>query len=226
MGMIDEALAQIRKPLAQLVEERLRPQYGNSMSTAGFTNKQGNGISANTWGDLQVGGNGALVACSPEESFISMEAEESQVHGHLRVFSNSSGKALEINTGEINPRLVPPQATPLTLPPGKTFAPPLAVMTVASLTSVTPSNSVLVDITWDPPAGMPGPEGIPAVPFVYIPTHKHTVQVNPQTGTGTTTGITSWTGEPGTHCPVPLHGVAYEYLFGYNRMHEIVSKSL
>ena len=224
-SIVDSALEYLRRPLEELVEERSMPQYRHSMDTKGMVNKDGVGFVANPWGDVQVGGDGANMICYPQHAFISLKTNEVFVPANLRLFPSSAGRAFEINSGQINPLLVPPISTPLSIPPGTTFAPPYAVLAVKSLSSRVPSNTVIVDISTDTPTGSPGREGIPAVPYVNVPPHQHIVQVNPTTGTGRTVGVTDWVSEPGPSCSVPLHGVSYQYMFGYNRMHEIAADS-
>jgi len=203
---IEAMLNELKKPLKQRVAERLTPQNTDAMSTLGFCHN-GNGISANPAGDLQMGGEGANIICLPENSAVAISSSETQIHGQLKLFPSSQSTVLDINMGPLNPKLIPPKDT------AGRFTPPYALMTVGNRNPL-PTNTVIVDVK---PVGTPGPEGMPTVPWVKIPNHVHPDPISGVTGT-----VIEW----GDGCLVPLHGVTYQSLFGYNHLVEHVTKAI
>ena len=219
---LNSILYQLGRPLSETVRTRQIFQQTPSARSLGLVDG-GIGVLINPWDDLQLGGDGAHQLLYPQHGYISTTAAHQFINGYLRLRPSSAAKTLDINTGTINSRLIPPITTPL-VGNGTAFAPQSAIMLVHSASSALPSDTAHVDLTWDAPQGTPTTEGLPQQPYVNVPAHTHTVQVDPETGYGRTL-TTEWTGIDAS-CPVPLHGVEYEYLFSHNRMHEYVAKAL
>lgn len=245
--LLGNILYELGKPLKQRLDEKTRPRNTPIEDTLCIYNK-GNAVSINNT-NTQIGGLGANITCIPDNSIIAMWSNDIQLCGHAKFIPNQPHTAIDLNFGPLNMAFAPPieedpRPTPTlaivavdTEDVGYSNIPTPASEEISCTISIIDQllmqeqkltrkinrqqecmSSVYKGITTGTNVKVSDAKAEEAelnisIPvYVIIPDHIHAGPGGP---------VAEWI--TGNNCAAAVRGIKYEYLFGYNRMNDIIT---
>lgn len=246
-SLLGAILREIEKPVAKRLEEKTHPQNTRLEDNMCIYNGK-QGVSINST-NAQFGGLGANITCIPDSSIIAMWSNDIQLCGNAKFIPNQPHHSVDLNFGPMNMSFAPPiEEKPRPTPKLAVVAVDTEDVGYSSIPTPSSENITCTISIADQllvkeqslkrqldrqKEGLDSVrEGLGTVlnrrdsdtkateaelnsniaVYVIIPDHVHTGPVGP---------VSAWI--TGNNCAAAVRGIKYEYLFGYNRMNDIIS---